>query len=294
MRVLLIHPYITLTEPKRQYPAEPLGLLYLATYLRDQAQKTGCAIDVRILDAQFEGRERTEKTDRGYRSGLEDAVLRKRIEDYRPALVGIACSYAAHVDDVLEIAETVKLSCNCLLVLGGPHATSAHEGIVDAGPVDVVVRGEGEVTLWEVVQCIRQANRLCGVLGITYKSGGAKFVNPDRPRVSDLDTFPIPDRSLVDYPQYLSRSTNFLTLNAPVGAIVSSRGCPYSCSFCVVPSVWKQKWTARSATNIIKEIEYLCTNYGVREICFLDDQFLGNKQRILDLCNIMCKNTTAA
>jgi len=157
--------------------------------------------------------------------------------------------------------------------------------------VDVVVRGEGEITFWDLIRCFAGHRSFKKVLGITYKSRGRKRANPDRPRIQNLGRLPIPDRSLINYPEYIRRATNSLTLNRPVGAIMSSRGCPYACSFCVVSSVWTTKWIGRSASNILQEIEYFSQEYDVREICFLDDQLLGSQKRVLELCNLIHKKS---
>jgi len=185
------------------------------------------------------------------------------------------------------VASIVKAACpSTLLVVGGAHATLDHRRVAERQDVDVVVRGEGEVTFSEL--CLSLASG-CGwqdVAGLTYRDKGSVRQNPDRAPIVDLDTLPIPDRSLIPYADYLSKQQYFHTMQFPVATMFTSRGCPFHCIFCSTQKTWGNHWRGRTAAAVLKEVEYLRDRYGVREVAFEDDQFLGDRKRIIEFCKL--------
>jgi radical SAM superfamily enzyme YgiQ (UPF0313 family) len=289
MKVLLINPYRTSEENKRDYPIEPLGLMSLVTYINQEIKDED--IRIRILDTQMEGKKVCIKTKRGYRSGLSDKDLMNELKTDRPDLVGISNNYTNHTKDVLEIARLVKKACpKCVLALGGAHATIDHENLIKIKEIDAVIRGEGEETFKEFVFALYNNKKFNKILGLTFKKRGRVKVNPNR-QLLDIDSLPIPDRSLIPYKKYLEKTneTYFFTMNQPVGTLFTSRGCPFRCVFCSTQKVWGNRWRGRNAENMMKEVEYLYKTYGVKEISFMDDQFMGNKDRIKKFCKLLIK-----
>lgn len=292
LKVLLINPYATLPQNYRTFPVEPLGLMYLATYANKEIKRRSLDIKIHILDTHLGGDDSCIKTKRGYRSGLDDAQLEEALSSFQPDIVGVTNNFTAHVSDALEIIRTVKNVCsNCIIAIGGAHATIAHTDLIKHPEIELVVRGEGEETFWEIVLAFYEKRGFKEISGITYKEKEEIRLNQDRDLIQDLDALPIPDRSLIPYEKYLSYTVNnyFTTMNKPVGTVFSSRGCHFRCVFCSTQKVWRNKWRSRSPENIIKEIEYLKTTYGVREIAFQDDQFMGDKERIIELCKLIKK-----
>ena len=288
-KVLLIYPYHTSREINtRWYPAEPLGLLYIASYLSERAQQHGVPMQIKILDAQLEGPSHCIPTARGFRSGMTDEQIKEYVAAFKPDVVGISMNYTFGAQDAFDTAATVKQGANptTRLVVGGAHATLAHRQVAEHPAVDIVVRGEGEVTFQELCRALYDGNDIGDVAGITYRSNGSVKTNPNRIPISDLDTLPIPDRSFLPYETYLSKPQYFYTMQSPVGTVFTSRGCPFRCVFCSTQKTWGNNWRGRSAKNILKEVEYLRENYGVKEIAFQDDQFLGDRQRIIDFCKL--------
>ncbi len=292
LKILLINPYLTHKTNERKYPMEPLGLLSLATYLNSRIKKNILEFEIQILDAQLEGAEKCIKTKRGYRSGLSDAEIENKLKKYNPDIIGITNNYTGHTRDVLDFSKIAKKVCPKIkLILGGAHATIAHEEIIKEKDIDVIVRGEGEETFKEIVLSLKNKTNLKDILSITYKEKNKIKINPKRPLIEDINTLPIPDRSLIPYKKYLEKTSinYFFTMNKPVGTLFTSRGCPFRCIFCSTSKVWTNKWRGRSAENIIEEIEYLKRIYKVKEISFMDDQFMGNKKRIKKLCRLIIK-----
>ncbi|MFH2058577.1 MAG: radical SAM protein [Pseudomonadota bacterium] len=290
MRVLLISPYITTKHDTQVLPTEPLGLLYIATYANQEIQKKTLNISVRILDANLGTEDACIKTERGFRSGMSDQAIEAELLDYKPDIVGVTNNFTTHLEDVLEICCLVKRICpGSLVSIGGAHATIAHKDLVVRPEVDIVVRREGEETFWILLTRYYDGDGLENVQGITYKDqDGFIHVNDERPIIQDIDSLPIPDRSLIQYEKYFSSSVfNIVTRQKPIGTIFSSRGCPFNCIFCSTHKVWTNRWRGRSPENVLEEIEYLRDTYGIKEIFFEDDQFVGSKQRIIDLCNLI-------
>jgi anaerobic magnesium-protoporphyrin IX monomethyl ester cyclase len=290
IRALLINPYLTTNDNIRLKPVEPLGILYIASYVRREIAKLSLDIGIDILDAQLGGPDKPTKTKRGYRSGLESHEFEDIIGNMMPNIVGITNNYTCHTSDILQICKTVKkVRPDCILVIGGAHATIAHEELIRIKEIDIIVRREGEVTFWEILHSYYWNKSLNTIQGTTSKSNRDICINKDRALIEDLDSLPIPDRSLIPYEQYLSHKSYFLTRKNPAGTILSSRGCPFNCIFCSTQKVWSNKWRGRSPANILSEIEYLIKNYGVKEISFQDDQFLGSKDRIIELCRLIIR-----
>jgi len=287
-KILLIHPYLTHQRDKREYPVEPLGLLSLATYLNREIKGKSLDIQTKILDAQLEGPESCVKTDRGYRSGMTDDQIVSFLNEYEPDLVGITNNYTNLTGDVLELSRTVKQTCpNCCLILGGAHATIDHENLIELADIDTVARSEGEETFKEVVLALYNKTGFKNIAGLTWKAQGLIQVNPDRPLIEDINTLPIPDRSLIPYKKYLAHSVYIRTMNEPIATIFSARGCPFRCIFCSTQKVWRNKWRARNPEKILEEIEYLIGTYGVKEVAFQDDQFMGDRNRVKNLCRLI-------
>ena len=288
MKVLLVYPFHTATEKgERWYSVEPLGLLCLATYLKRAAERDLLDIDIRVLDAQFEGPDECTMTKRGYRSGMTDEQLQSRITEWMPDVVGIANSYTSGAGDAFEISDIVK-SCvpGTKVIMGGAHASIDHMRVAQVPSVDAVVRGEGEETLREICCALLAGRSFTDIPGVTWRTPDGICRNPDRQPIQDLDTLPIPDRSFIPYALYHTHPAYVHTRQKPVGTVSTSRGCPFQCVFCSTQKVWGNKWRGRSAESMIREVEYLRDTYGIKEVAFQDDQFLGDRNRIIRFCQL--------
>ncbi len=295
MKILLINPYGTRKRDLRVYPAEPLGLLCLATYLNRAVEAESLDITTRILDAELLGADHCIKTEHGYRSGLSDTELEAEFTSFKPDVVGITSNYTNSVGDVLQIASLAKKTLpDTVTVVGGAHATIAHPSLAKNPDIDVVVRSEGEETFLELALALNAGNPLTGIKGITYTRQGEVIIEDDRPLIEDINSLPVPDRSLVPYEEYLAHSDELYVypMNAPIATIFTARGCPYKCIFCSTQKVWRNHWRGRSAEKILEEIDYLTSTYGVREIAFEDDQLMGDRNRIKDLCRLLIERNS--
>lgn len=291
LKALLLNPYLVTKANTRVHPVEPLGLLYMATYAREEIKKCDYPIQVEILDAQLAEGDETILTPRGYRSGLSDEELVYHLKKSAPDIIGLSNNYTAHTQDIIEIARFIRsVLPQCQIVVGGAHATIGHEDMIKEYPeLDYVIRGEGEVTFFKLLEALYLEKPCFDVPGLSWRNNGNVVVNAKGPILTELDDLPIPDRSLIPYKRYLdlSKKTYFLTMKSPVGTMFTSRGCMFKCIFCSTQKVWTNQWRTRSAANIVKEIEYLYNEWGVREFCFQDDQFMGSKQRVIEMCKLL-------
>jgi anaerobic magnesium-protoporphyrin IX monomethyl ester cyclase len=209
--------------------------------------------------------------------------IQKRIEAFRPDVVATT-SFTASIDDAIKICRLAKeINPTVVTALGNVHATFCYEEILlhDNTSVDFIVRGEGEVTLVELFNCLNANDDPRKVNGLAFWRDGGVLVTPKATYIQDLDALPMA-WDLVDWPIYKYRAKH----DARLAIISSSRGCKQQCSFCSQQLFWSQTWRARSPENVIAELELLSLNYGV-EVAMLADEIptfdRARWERILDL-----------
>lgn len=194
-------------------------------------------------------------------------------------MVGVSCNYTSGAENAQRVCEIVKRHFDVPVIVGGAHATIAHQEIIREWPVDCVVRGEGERTLIDIL-----STGCLSVRGTTTKAKTALNREP----IEDLDWLPIPDRMFAQpYTDYLRVDAYFNPMQKPVATMSTSRGCPFRCVFCSTQAVWGNRWRGRSAVVMWREVDYLHRTYGVREFAFQDDQFLGSPERIEQFCSLV-------
>lgn len=289
MKVLLIQPYITTDNPDTAL-TEPLGLLSLASYLE---QNFSYEVEVSILDLFALGYDQSRKRDEMYVKGtFEKDEIHKHVKRFQPDIVGISCNFTAYAQDSLEVAKLIKdFSADVAVVVGGAHVTMEAENILmNYAYIDYVVRGEGEIALYELVSAIKNNIGVENIRGISYKGSDGQIVhNPDRELIGDLNVLPIPQRKYIDMEKYKRINSDALQFarNNPVATIMTSRGCPFNCIFCSTKIMWRRHWRAQSPEKVLMEIEYLVNEYGIREIAIYDDQFLVDKKRVDRICEFI-------
>jgi radical SAM superfamily enzyme YgiQ (UPF0313 family) len=176
-----------------------------------------------------------------------------------------------------KIAEELrKLFPNNLIIAGGAHATFMAEEVLNSKFVDIVVHGEGELTLFEIIS----GKSLNEINGISYIKEGQIIKNPERERIKDLDILPIPEYKQLKMNKYKPILGSYRKL--PAANIITSRGCPGKCNFCC--KTFGQKVSYKSVDKIIEEIKFLKSNYKIKHINIYDDTFTLKKQRVIDFC----------
>lgn len=245
-KVMLINPYNyyskEVNEPTH-YP--PLGLAYAASYLESKGIK--CS----ILDANL------------FRLNFEDVI--QKVKENNPDLVGITANIA-FIKEAEEISRECKENLGKYVLIGGPSSKGDTKNILERSKADAVVRGEGEIVIWNLIDSINRGKDTSKIPGTSFIKKNKLTFNTEPEPIKDVDNIPFPAYHLLpDLDLYHSRSRKH-----PVAPILTSRGCPYQCTFCLSQNTG---WRPRSAENVIKEIDLLVTKFGVKQIDILDDNF---------------------
>ena len=252
-KILLCHPLFLSLNPEEQAlksPYFPLGLLYLAGYVRAQGHT------VAVFDGTFE----------------EDAsAFSTRLAAEKPDLVGISALLPLR-EMALTLAADAK-AAGALTILGGPDPTKDPASYLQFPQVDMVVHHEGEQTLDALLRLIDAGSLTPELLasepGIAYRdAAGTPVVNQPRPLIENLDELPLPARDLIDMNRYLD------TWRAENGysslTISTSRGCPYGCDWCQ-DSVHGQTFRQRSPQSVVAEMKQLKETYDIDRLRVVDD-----------------------
>jgi len=288
MNVLLIHPFI-ITNTPTLYLTEPVGLISLATYLETNSKTKK---NISILDLYVLGYNKIKKEGEYYKIGLFDHDTIVNVVKVRsPDLIGITNNFTTFTKAVFEIADLLKVKFPKVpIVIGGAHATMDAENVLAKGcRADIVVRGEGEITFSELAERIENQESYYDLKGITYRKNGNIVSNSRRPLIPDINVLPIPDRKYIDQDTYsmINRKMYFLSKGKKVASIITSRGCPFNCTFCSSKVVWERKFRPRRPELVIKEMKRLITEYHIDEFLINDDQLYLDKKRIYAICNML-------
>jgi anaerobic magnesium-protoporphyrin IX monomethyl ester cyclase len=259
MNVLLVNPYYICPDFEYQgMPTVPLSLAYLAGYLEAKG------ISVKIIDLY--AAQKPEK------KCFE--LLNKEIKKQKPDVIGVT-SVTAGITSALKIIDFIKKSNpKIITVLGGAHPTYDYENILKTKKtIDFIVRGEGEIALFELVRALENKKDVSKILGLAYRINDIIKTADKYNIVEDLDTLPFPARHLLDLKKY-----------PPSGMLLTSRGCPYKCNYCIESSFWGTKPRFLSIKRAVDEMELLINKYKYQRLLFLDSTFTVNKKRVLEIC----------
>jgi radical SAM superfamily enzyme YgiQ (UPF0313 family) len=170
---------------------------------------------------------------------------------------------------------------NIWVILGGVHPSFTPEETLKNKEVDFVVRGEGEYTLLNLISTLNEASNLDKVNGISYRIGDTIVHNKPAELIDNLDSLPFTMKELdLDIDVYSSES---------LGAMMTSRGCPFSCIYCASNKFWGKRVRFRSIENVIEEIKQIKEKFGTRFFIFDDDTFNINKTRVISLCDAIIR-----
>lgn len=247
----------------------PLGLSYLSACIKDPPRR-----DVLITDCG-------EDT-------LSQERLMETVHQYKPHIIG-ATVYTYHVNDVLNVLKKVKLHDNSILtVAGGPHPTALPEMMAESPYVDVVVRGEGEITFQKIVDRFENKESYFDLDGIAFYEQGKVTVNRPRKFIHDLDTLPFPMWEKLPIETYTHPNYGHPRMNKKNFVhMLATRGCPFHCIFCGAADVWGRKVRKHSPARIAQEMQILHKKHGVHSIRFADSTFTIDRKWLLEFCKIL-------
>lgn len=249
MDILLSHGYFIAEDAHEQQimkPYPPLGLLYLSSHLKEHG------FAVTLFDSTF-------------RSLTEFA---RYMHDEQPGLVGLYCNLMTK-QNVLSMISICR-EVGAKVILGGPEPAS-YAGKYLAAGADVVVSGEGELTLTELIPLFQERDRpdLSGVAGIIYQGVDGQTVRtPPRPMIEDLSAQPWPDREAIDLERYLQTWHTHHGVRST--SLITARGCPYTCTWCS-HTVFGYSHRRRRPEEVADEVQYLVERYQPDQLWYADD-----------------------
>ena len=280
----------------------PLGLLYLAAVL----EKNG--FDVSVLDCKISKKTRIKKiVNEMTHHGLDDEDFKDLIKKENPDIVGVSCMFTAQFENYLRDTKLIKqVNKNIFVVGGGPHFSVIDDNfLLHNYDTDCYVSGEGETPFLEVVKAIKAGKPLTGIKGVVTverntNAGKNKVSKVSRSTIllrdSELDTLPLPAYHKIDMNMYFDYQLNGCKgYNAPISArldqggkktvsMITSRGCPYKCTFCSISLHMGKAVRAHSAKCVVDHIELLINKYGVEHIFFEDDNLTFRMDRTREYC----------
>jgi anaerobic magnesium-protoporphyrin IX monomethyl ester cyclase len=208
---------------------------------------------------------------------MDQDGLRREIDSFEPDIVGIT-SMTVTFPSALQAALVAKNSCpSALIVLGGPHATVMDiDTLSKFAYVDVVVRREGEQTILELARCVARGESLHRVAGITFRKNSEIMRTADRPFIQNLDELPYPAYQFFPMEKYRF-------FGKRVFPIMTSRGCPFRCAFCLASKMSGNRIRARNPKNVVDELEWLMGTHGADAFTFHDETFTYDKERVSEI-----------
>lgn len=264
VKIILINPdYMLYGDP-------PLGLASLAAYLKKECS----FIDIRIFDQ------------------IKEGEMLKKILKEEPHIVGIS-AVSQNYYKVIELAKKIrKVAPSSILILGGVHITALPSSFKDS-PFDLAIRGEGEIPFKKFADSFYEigsvnTKKLSKIPGFLLRDKEKIIDTGLSEMVPNLDDIPLPARNLLNMNYY--RLPRFSSKDLePAGAIITSRGCPYSCKFCASSVFWRRTIRFFSAKRVVDEIKILHHHYGYNLIEIYDDLFSINKERLREIVFLLEK-----
>ncbi|HAR48958.1 MAG TPA: B12-binding domain-containing radical SAM protein [Smithella sp.] len=252
MRIAIIAP----PYPLEELPSPPLGVTYVA------AAFEAAGAEVKIFDYIV--------------CAYTKENLEKQLEAFRPDVVG-ATSVTMNFYKAQQILHDVKnYNPEIITMMGGPHVSFTAEDTLRHYPeIDLIVIGEGEDTIAELTPVLKQKNKWQNIRGIAYRSGDEIIITGKRDFITDIDRIPSPSRHLLPISRYRA-------LGFPV-SLITGRGCPYSCIFCLGRKMVGSKVRRRNPKLVLDEIETII-GYGFDRINIADDLFTSDKERVKEIC----------
>ncbi|QHT69631.1 B12-binding domain-containing radical SAM protein [Rhodocytophaga rosea] len=258
-KILFTHSYFLYLDPKQWKAANaypPLGTLYAAALLREN----------------------------GYEVSLFDSMLAHSPQQIAPVLKSKQPDLLVIYDDGFNYLSKMCLTNmreaafhmiglakqqGCTIIISSSDSTDHYEKYLQQG-ADVVILGEGEITLLALVNSLNKQQAYSAIDGIAYQENGQTIANKKRPVLRDLDLLPLPAWDLVDiasYKKLWKKKHGYFSLN-----VVTTRGCTYKCNWCAKP-LFGNRYHARSPKNVVEELQLLVHTFGAEHIWFCDDIF---------------------
>jgi anaerobic magnesium-protoporphyrin IX monomethyl ester cyclase len=252
MRFLLINPFCPISEG----PTPPLGIAFLAAALET------AGISVKVLDLAI--------------TPYSKERMATVLGDFKPDIVGSTAVTMTFLDAIQVIKDVKDIESSILTVMGGPHVSfCATETLNQYPELDLIVIGEGEVTIVEMAQEAQRLRDWSKIEGLAFRTGAEVCISPAR-ELADVNTLPLPARHLLPIGRYRALNTAI--------SMTTSRGCPCRCIFCVGRKMVGAKVRYRNPQDVVDELAYLAT-LGFPQINIADDLFTAKKSHCMTICD---------
>ena len=239
------------------FNSPPLGIASLAAVMEREGASVG------IIDAAVEG--------------LTTPETLQRIFNFKPDVVGFTSTTSFFMAAVRASQALKKSHPRIPVILGGSHVSANPGHALSFSCFDIGVIGEGEETIKELIPALLSGGKLDSIRGLVCRLNGKLHRTPSRPRIEDLDSLPFPARHLLKLDLYKPQPNDEYRL--PKTAMITSRGCPFSCIFCD-KHVFGKNYRAQSPQRIIREVEHVHSQYGIRDVAFVDSCFGPGPERL--------------
>ncbi len=275
MNILLVHPsssFVLRNFSEISLPEIPINLASIAAILERDGHIVRI-IDLNVVESKGE--------------------IIERFKEVPFDIIG----FTATTPVITSCYRTIRLFKRMLpaakIVIGGWHASALPEKTLTECPeIDYVVKGEGEITMSELVRAIQQGKSLVGIEGLIFRDASGNITsNGDRPLIKNLDELPFPSRHLLPMDAY--RRIGFTTVGGYfkkdlyITSIVTSRGCTGKCTFCADSAIYHHTCRFRSPENVVAEIKEAVEKYNVRIFFIIDANFMLSPKRVARICELI-------
>lgn len=276
MKVLLAQPRSTYHKDLPLVVQMPLGLCYLAAVLRKKGHQ------VKILDCLAEGYANKETSGDMITYGLSDADTVRKIEGFKPDVVGCSALFSLQYNNTKHLCRLVKgINPGIITVVGGMHATVKPREALSDTNTDFILQGEAEYTFSELIDALENNKDYSTIDGIGYKSKNDIQIKRKEKFIEDLDELPFPARDLLNIDAYFKAGLahGFALTSKRNVNLITSRGCPGGCVFCTIHLIAGRRFRARSPENVLAELQQVKKEFGVKHVQFEDDNLTFNIER---------------
>jgi radical SAM superfamily enzyme YgiQ (UPF0313 family) len=267
-------------------PNPPLGLAYIAAAIKE------AGIPYTVIDATGEALDSISpygKRDDFMIQGLSfDQVVKRIPSDTR--IIGLGCMFSTLWPLTRDLATHIRSHFpDALMVLGGEHCTAVPELSLRTGPFDLVVLGEGEETFVRLAEEVAANRRWQDIPGVAYLEGGIFHSTGLSARNRTIDDIPMPDWDSFPIEEYISRhQINGANLGRSM-QLLSTRGCPYQCTFCSSPSMWTTRYITRDPAKVTDEIALYKRKYNIVNVDFQDLTAVVKRRWVIEFCQELIK-----
>ena len=284
-KILLVNPPYQRLRGMLSYEL-PIGLLYLSAVLKNRG------FDVLVFNG--ENGKSAENLENGYIAALDNfSVYKNNVHDYShpawkdyinalnsyaPDIIGFSAMTPSYPLSLMMAKETKKHLPESVIIMGGPHPTLCCEDVAEEDVVDWVFIGEAEETLVEFISNIdgERDNANYELAGLAYSLNGGVVKNQEKPFIKALDSLP--------FPAYDTLIGHDLSVQNDRFGLITSRGCPYRCNFCVDHLLWRNTSRFRKAEGVLEELFFLKKKYNLNSFIFQQDSFLNKKRLAEEVC----------